>query len=140
MGVSAAIVVGSMVVGQHEAKKREKRQNEAMEKERAVHSAEQAYKARQERRKQIREARVKQAQVEAQAQAQGTTGSSAAVAASDSLSQQLGTNIGDINTAVGFAKQKSAAALDVHKAGQKSDLERIAGVTGSVGSMFIGKG
>jgi hypothetical protein len=140
MGATAAILtVGSLVIGSREAKKREKRQNAAMERERAVHSAEQAYKARQARRQQIREARIKQAEVEAQAEAQGTTGSSAAVAAKDSLTQQLGSNIGDINTAVAFAEKKSSAALDVHKAGQKNDLERIAGVTSSVSSQFIGR-
>lgn len=139
MGVTvAAVTVGSLLIGEREAKKREKRQNEAMERERRVHSAEQAYKARQETRRQIREARVKQAQVESLAQAQGTTGSSAAVAAKDSLSAQLGSNVGDINTAVAFAQGKSAAAMDVHKAGQKNDLERIAGLTASVSSQFIG--
>jgi hypothetical protein len=138
MGASAAVItVGALLVGQQQAKKREKRQNEAMDRERAVHSAEQAYKARQKRRQQIRAARVQQAQVEAQAQAQGTTGSSAAVAAKDSLQQQLGSNIGDINTAVAFAEKKSEAAMDVHKAGQKGDLERVAGVTAQVGSSFI---
>lgn len=141
MGTVAAIVtVGALLVGEREAKKREKRQNAAMERERAVHSAEQAYKARQARRQQIREARIKQAQVESQAQAQGTTGSSAAIAAKDSLSAQLGSNIGDIATAVGFAQAKGAAALDVHKAGQKNDLERLAGITAQGASMFAGKG
>lgn len=140
MGATAAIVtVGSLVVGTREAKKREQRQNEAMERERTVHSAEQAYKARQARRQQIREARIRQAQVESQAQAQGTTGSSAAVAAKDSLSAQLGSNIGDINTAVAFAEKKGAAALDVHKAGQKNDLERLANITASTAGMFAGK-
>ena len=139
MGVAAAITVGGLVIGEREAKKRENRQNAAMERERAVASAEQAYKARQQRREQIRAARIKQAEVESQAQAQGTTGSSAAVAAKDSLSQQLGSNIGDINTAVAFAEKKSEAAMAVHKAGQKSDLERIAGITSSVSSGFIGR-
>ena len=139
MGVAAAVVtVGAMLIGANEAKKREKRQNAAMERERKVHSAHQAFKARQQRREQIRMARIQQAQVEAQAQAQGTTGSSAAVAAGDSLTQQMGSNIGDINTAVQMAGQKQQAALDVHKAGQKKDFERLANVTASGASSFIG--
>lgn len=139
MGTAAAIVsVGALLVGANEAKKREKRQNAAMERERQISSAHQAFRARQQRREQIRQARIQQAQVEAQAQAQGTTGSSAAVAAGDSLTQQLGSNIGDINTAVKMAGEKQEAALAVHRAGQKSDIERLAGVTAQGASMFIG--
>lgn len=140
MGISAAIVtIGALGVSTVEAKKREKRQNAAMERERKVHAAQQAFTARKKTREQIRAARIRQAQVEAQAQAQGTTGSSAAVAASDSLSQKLGSNIGDISTAVAMAEGKQRAALDVHKAGQKSDLERAAGVAASGASLFAGK-
>lgn len=128
MAISAAAVVATTFISVNEAKKREKRVAQQQERLRKEESARQSFEARKVRRAQIREARLKQAQIEAQAQATGTEQSSAAVAAESSLSTQLGTNVGDINTALSFSRAKSEIEGDIFKASQKGDLERIANI------------
>lgn len=120
-----------------EEKRREKRVNEAQEKAAASEGATRAYEARKSRRQQIREARIKQAEIENQAAVTGQEGSSAAVAAGDSLQAQLGSNIGSINTALASGQAKTEAELDIFKAGKSSDLSRVAGVVGSVAGSKI---
>jgi Flp pilus assembly protein TadB len=134
-----AVFAAATFIGVNEAKKRERRQERAMENERKVNSAQRAHEARKARRAQIREARKIQAEQQNLAATTGQTGSSAAVAAQGSVSAALGTNVGDINTALQLGEAQGKAQMDVFKAGQKSDLERLAGVTQSITGAYAGK-
>lgn len=135
--VAAGVFVASTLYGAHEAKKREARVEKAEDERARSESAIRAEEARVARRQQIREARVKQAQIENQALASGQQSSSAATAAGGSLQTQAATNIGSIAFALQKGDIQSDAATKVRQAGQKSDLERAAGVTQSVSSIFI---
>ena len=134
---AAAVFVGATVFGAVEARKREKRTQAAQERATRTEVAISQHQARQATRRQIREARVQRAQVEAQALASGQGGSSAAIASQGSLQTQLAQNVGTIQTATATSGVKHAAEMDIFRASQKSDLERLAGVTQSVSSRFI---
>lgn len=124
MGVSVGIgLIALTGYTMYEQEKRADRVEEAQKREREVASATRAHESRKARREQIREARVRQAQIENTAAVAGQTGSSAAVAAGDSMTARLGTNLGDINTALATSDAKSDAAQGVLDANRKSDME-----------------
>lgn len=131
------VFVAATGVSMMEESAREERINKAQEKAATVEGATRAYEARKSRRQQIREARVREAEVENVAAQTGQQGSSAAVAASDSISAQLGSNIGSINTALATGSAKTAAEMDIFEAGKSSDLSRVAGITASVAGSKI---
>jgi hypothetical protein len=137
MGVTAA-VVATTIVATSEARKREKRVERRQKEAQAVERAERASQATRARRQAVREARIRRAEVEQQAATGGQTGSSAAVAASDSLTAQLGSNIGTIGTSLATGEAKSIAEQNIFDANRKSNLEVIAGVGTQIGSRFIG--
>lgn len=107
----------------HEQEKRADRVEAAQKRAGNVEAAQRADQARKSRRAQIREARIRQAEIENVAAAGGQTTSSAAVAAQGSLQAQLGSNVGDIATALTFGSAKSKAQQDIFEASRKSKLE-----------------
>lgn len=121
MGVTAA--VGLTLISINEQKKREKRVSQAQARAREVETATRANEARRARREQVREARIRQAEIENQAAVGGQTGSSAAIAAGSSLQGRLGTNIGSIQEALAFGSAQSNAEQDIFEAGRKSNIE-----------------
>ena len=127
MGATTAAVT-TMGISIHEQKKREERVSAQQQRLSAVETATRAHQARKSRREQVREARVRQAEIENISAAGGATGSSAAIAAKGSLQTQLGTNIGDISTALAFGGAKSAAEQGIYDASKKSSLEVASGM------------
>ena len=128
MGVTAAIV-GTTAVSITEQRKREKRVSREQEQLGRVESATRAHEARKSRREQVREARIRQAEVENISAAGGATGSSAAIAAEGSLQSKLGSNIGEISTALAFGGAKSDREQAVLDANRKSGLELVSGAS-----------
>lgn len=125
MGITAGMAFLT-VVSMSEANRREKRTTRAQKEAQAVEAANRANDARKARRKQIREARIRQAEVENVSAASGQTGSSAAVAAGDSLQAQLGTNVGDIQNALAQGSALSNANQKILDAQRKSGIEILA--------------
>ena len=131
MGFTAAFVAVS-VIGISEQKKRDKKVARAQNEAREVETAERANQARRSRREQIREARLRQAEIENTAAISGQTGSSAAIAAGSSLQAKLGSNTGSIQEALAFGGAKSAAEQGIFDANRKSGIEILAGGTQQV--------
>lgn len=127
-----AVVGAGLLISTNEASKREKRVARQQEQARNVERAQRASEATQARRKQVREARLRRAEVENVAAASGVTGSSAAVAAGDALQNQLGSNVGDIGSALAFGEARSIAEQNILNANRKSGLE----IWSSVGTQF----
>lgn len=137
MGAVAA--VGLTAISVFEQKRQAKKVERAQKEAAAVERAQQAEEVRKSRRQQIREARLRQAQIENQATASGQQGSSAAIAAGDSLQAQLGTNLGDISTAFAFNQARSTAEQNILDAGRPSDLAIAANAGLSLTSFFAPK-
>jgi len=139
MGISAAVAfVATTAVTVHEGRKREKRVAARQKEAQAVETAQRASEATRARRKQVREARLRRAEVENQAGTGGQTGSSADIAAGDSLTNQFGSNVGAIGTALAKGGLKSQAQQNIFDANRKSDLEVLSGFAASTSSKFIG--
>lgn len=122
LGVTAA----GMVM-QNNAQNRAQRQSEQAANEqrqgRAVSAAQAAQQAGAERRQQIREERIKRAQIENSAELTGTSGSSAEIGATGGMATTLGSNLGT-NTGARQAGQMitgfSQRAADFNSAAQRS--------------------
>lgn len=138
MAVAAGVTLGALFITTNEQRKREKRVERANEQARQVDAAVRANEARRSRREQVRETRVRQANIENQAAVGGQTESSAAIAGSASLQAQLGTNVGTIGNVLSEGNIKSSAQQDIFKANRRSGLEVISGVTTNFASRFIG--
>jgi hypothetical protein len=121
-------VIGLTLYTVNEQEKRASRVEKEQKAARRVEAAERANQARKSRREQVREARIRQAQIENQSATAGQTGSSAAIAAGDSLTAKLGTNIGNINEALAFGSAKSTAEQNILDANRKSTGEILGGV------------
>jgi len=121
--IIAAATVGSVIEQRNRAKRVEDKQETAAN----VEVATRAEEARVSRRQQIREARVRQGEVENIAASTNQQGSSAAVAAGDDLSANLASNVGRINTGVTTGALKSKAEQDIFDANRKSGLEILSG-------------
>ena len=137
MGVSAAIGIATFV-SVSEGRRREKKVARAQEEAQAVERAQRATEATRARRKQVREARLRRAEVQNVSASTGQTGSSAAIAAGDSLSNQMGSNIGAIGTALATGEAKGIAQQNIFDADRKSNLEIFSGAAANYGSRFIG--
>jgi hypothetical protein len=74
-----------------------------------------------------------------QAASTGQTGSSAAIAAGDSLTNQFATNMGTIGTALATGEAKSIAEQNIFDANRKSNLELFAGAGMNIAGMYAGK-
>ena len=137
MGVSAAIGIATFI-SVTEGRKRERKVARAQKEAQAVERAQRATEATRARRQQVREARLRRAEVQNEAASTGQTGSSAAIAAGDSLTNQLGSNIGTIGTSLATGEAKGIAQQNIFDADRKSNLEVISGAAANYGSRFIG--
>jgi hypothetical protein len=133
----AAVMGVGLLISTNEARNREKRVAKRNEEAKAVERAERASQAATARRQQVREARLRRAEVMNVAAGGGVEQSSAAIAATGALQQQLGTNLGNINTALGFGEAKSISEQNILDASRKSGLEIWSGVASQFGSQFI---
>ncbi len=120
--VSAASTVASM--------KQQKKAAKAQEKAQRIDQKRQDYTTARERRKQIRAARVAQAQVQAQSQAMGTATTSRTAGVSGGIQSELGANLSFLDTQQGFVsaigQQNKAAGRASQKAGMISSLGNLA--------------
>ena len=135
MALTSAFVAVSFI-SITEQQKRADKVEAAQERAGKVESAARANDARKARREQVREARIRQAEIENVSAATGQTGSSAAVAAGDSLQAQLGTNIGSIQEALQVSSAQTNAQQDIFKAERKSSTELASGAAMSGLSLF----
>jgi len=126
--------VALTAINLQEQRKREKRVIRRQDEARNVERAQRASEATRSRRQQVREARVRRAEVLNLAGTGGQTGSSAAVAASDTLQRQLATNIGAIGTSLATGEAKSIAEQNIFTAGRASFLEK----TSAIGQSMFG--
>lgn len=116
---TAAIVgVGSSIFGAVDAKKRNKKSNEAQQRKLVAEKAIRAERAVRERRKQVRTARTQQSQIEAQSVGQGSSGANNASAA---VSGNLAENLGEINTSLATGEIIQQADTDINNASQQSN-------------------
>jgi hypothetical protein len=95
--VFGGLAIGSTAYSMTQANEAENRQYEASQEQKKIQREQQAQNAGQqaaERRRLVREERVKRARVIASSNAAGTSGSSGEAGAIGSLSTQLNTNIG----------------------------------------------
>mgnify|MGYP000450896683 FL=1 len=135
MALTSAFIAVSFI-SITEQQKRADKVEAAQERAGKVESAARANDARKARREQIREARIRQAEIKNESAATGQTGSSAAVAAGDSLQAQLGTNIGSIQEALQVSSAQTNAQQDIFKAERKSSTELASGAAMSGLSLF----
>lgn len=95
--IGLAVSVGGIAVGQQQARVAQRSARSAADEATRVRAEEQAQGARsaaQERRQQIREERIKRAQIMNQAELTGTSGGSGELGALGGMSQELGSNLG----------------------------------------------
>lgn len=95
--IGLAVSAGGLIAGQAQARNSRDMQRQAAseaDKARAEESAQNTRTAAQERRQQIREERIKRAQIMNQAALTGTANSSGEVGALGGMSQELGSNMG----------------------------------------------
>jgi hypothetical protein len=129
MGIISAI---AGVVGASKQKKIAKRQARAAEAQAAAEKERQRIEqvradvnARKERRQQLREARIRRAQVLSASANAGALGASTTTGAIGGINTQFGANIGQINEAQGFGQaistQNEAAAA------QQTEINRLEG-------------
>lgn len=108
-------------------KKRADRAEEKGDKLAALDRAQAADKAARERRKQIRQQSVAQAQIENAAAAQGQQGSSAPIAAAASVQAQVNENIGQINMTQAYGDARASLQQDIFNLQQPSNFQIAAG-------------
>lgn len=133
MAFTGAVVLTGVSI--HEQEKRADRVEKAQKRASEVEGAIRANEARKARREQVREARVRRAEVENVSATSGQTGSSAAIAAGDSLQARLGTNVGNINEALLTGTAKSKAEQSILDANRKSGLELASGAGIQIASL-----
>ena len=119
--VSAASTVASM--------KQQKKAAKAQEKAQRIDQRRQDYTTARERRKQIRAARVAQAQVQSQAQAMGTATTSRTAGISGGIQSELGSNLSFLDTQQGFVSAIGQQSMAAGRASQR------AGMIGAVGNL-----
>lgn len=128
--ITAAVTAVSAVASYQQGKKSEKAQKEASEAQKRSAAVE----AQRDRMRVIREARIRAAQVRAQAGAEGIGQTSSGVAgAISSIGSQAGSNIGAINVTQGFAETASNALQQSASAQVKQAGWQVVGqVAGSI--------
>lgn len=131
MGVETALATfaAATVVDTALGIRQQKKVEEATEKAQEVDIASQNEQASRARRKTIKEAMVKRAQVENVAGATGQTKSSAVVAGTQQITGDVAENIGNINTSLALSSAATSAQGAINRAQQTSPLQAIAGVT-----------
>jgi len=133
--VGISITAGFLgAVSLSEANQRQKKVDRETSRREVVEQAVRSNQARKARREQVREARIRRAKIENETATSGQTDSSAAIAAGDSLTARLGTNIGTINTKLLSDSAISSANTSVLNANRKSNAELIS----DAGLSFVG--
>jgi len=127
MGIEAiALAAISTVASQRQARKATKAQERAQR----IDQKRQDYTTARERRKQIRAARVSQAQVQSQSQAMGTATTSRTAGISGGIQSELGSNLSFLDTQQGFVnaigQQNIAAGRARQRAGEFAALGDLA--------------
>lgn len=95
--IGLAVSAGGIIAGQAQARSAQRSSRAAADEASRVRAEEEAQGSRsaaQERRQQIREERIKRAQIMNQAELTGTSDSSGEMGATGGMSQQLGSNLG----------------------------------------------
>ena len=136
----ALSVAAASAYAQHEiAAKQAERVEEQQEKMQKLQGAIQNEEATRSRRQSIQKALIAQAQIENQAAAAGTTGSSADIAGAQNVSAQTGANIRSVNESVDRNRIFADQQQEILKAQQPTLFESVAsGVAGGVGQAAAG--
>jgi hypothetical protein len=103
MAVAATIAAVGAAASIHQGRQAAKAQRKAGAAQQRIADAQTA----RERRGQVREARIRRAEVISQAEATGASGSSGAMGATSSIQSQLGSNLGHINYVQGQSQYAS---------------------------------
>jgi hypothetical protein len=119
LAVAAVGTIGSTVMSAKAAE-------ETREARRASQRGEQ-FRAKRERVKQVREALVRQSQIENQAASQGVGGASGALAGVGSVASQAATNISDINSQISINRAVSRGYGRAAKYQQQAQYWKTAG-------------
>ena len=107
-------------------------QGEVVEAEKAIQTSQNA----RQRRKQVQEGQIAQAQIENVAAGTGTTGSSAPAVGIGSVGSQVGSNIGALETSILSQNKLTGARTSLFRAQNK--MKSVGGtVAGAVGSGLI---
>lgn len=153
--ISTIVAIGALAIGtlsyvsqvksNKEAQRNVSRANSENKKTQAEQKALNAQKAANERRQQIREERVRRAQVEQSAENTGVAGSSGELGAVSGLTTQLGANIGtNLGQLQGVQNinNYSQAAADFSTAANRnqSDASSAASIFSLAGNVFQGAG
>ncbi len=125
VGAAFAISAATTVASMNQQKKAAK----AQEKAQRIDQKRQDYTTARERRKQIRAARVAQAQVQAQSQAMGTATTSRTAGVSGGIQSELGANLSFLDTQQGFVNAIGQQNIAAGRASQR------AGMIGAVGQL-----
>lgn len=150
MGIELAILavaVAGTAYSINEQEKAKDKQKEAVKEQRKARNEQKAQneaQAAQERRKQLREERIRRAKILSTSQAAGATGSSGEVGAlgglSTQLSTNLGANLGALNSAADISLFSQNAANFSSAADQSNANAQMAGQVSSLafqaGSLF----
>jgi len=125
-----AAAFGLAVVSTAASMKQSRKATKAQEKAQRIDQKRQDYTTARERRKQIRAARVAQAQVQSQSQAMGTATTSRTAGVSGGIQTELGANLSFLDTQQGFVnaigRQNIAAGRASQRAGEFSALGSLA--------------
>lgn len=145
MGITAgAMFVGSLIMqekAQDKAERAQERARNEQEKSRAVQGAENASKARAEKVRQLREARILRGQMLGQSEATGVTGSSGSISALESLAAKSGDAIAMNIGAIEAANQMSIFEQNaVNFQGEAQNHVNDANMWGQVGSTALNIG
>ena len=125
--IISALATTASVVSQRQAAR-------AQKKARRVQSRMADIEAQRERQQQVREARIKRAQLAAGAQASGVENTSSLAGAQSGLQTQLASNLSFINTTQQMGNQASGY---LQKAADYSSMGNLFGAVGQVTNQFV---
>lgn len=124
--VSTAVTTG---VSMHQSAQAAEKQDELLEQKQALNNAQQ----REDRRRQVREARIRRAQIEQSSVNSGVGGSSGEGGAVSTISSNLGANLGTIGSNVRAGEEMSAKAQEVSNiANRIQTTQAIGGLASSI--------
>jgi|DEB0MinimDraft_6_1074348.scaffolds.fasta_scaffold01817_2 hypothetical protein len=130
LAVAAAGTIGSTVMSAKAAE-------EQREARRASQRGEQ-FRAKRERVKQVREALIRQSQIENQAASQGVGGASGAMSGVGSVASQAATNISDIGSQLAIGRTVSRGYGKAQAYSNKAKLISSVAQVGSLGAQTAG--
>lgn len=127
MGFAATFAITS-VVGIAESRRQQRKIEKAQGEAQKIDIARQNEEALRARRKTIREARIRQAQIENIAGATGQTQDSAVIGSTNQISGQAKTNLADIESSLAISRASTEAQGAIFRAQQPSGLQQVAAV------------